>query len=113
MDSIYVVGTGFYLPEERVTNADLIEAVDTSEEWISTRVGIRERRRAAEDENTSDLAALATQAALERSGWNGEDLDLLVCATSTPDALIPATASFACKRLGIDPVAFDVNAACS
>ena len=113
MDSIYVVGTGFYLPEERVTNADLIETVDTSEEWISTRVGIRERRRAAEDENTSDLAALATQAALERSGWNGEDLDLLVCATSTPDALIPATASFACKRLGIDPVAFDVNAACS
>ncbi len=113
MANIYVAGTGFYLPEERITNAQLIESVDTSEEWISTRVGIKERRRAAEDQNTSDLAALATEAALDRTSWKGEDLDLLVCATSTPDALIPATASFACRRMEINPVAFDVNAACS
>ncbi len=110
---MYVAETGYHLPEERVTNADLVARVDTSEDWILGHVGITERRRAPSDEDTSDLGVRATKAALARAGWSGDELDLLVCATSTPDRLIPSTATIIGKKMGIDPVSFDVNAACS
>lgn len=113
MASTYIAGTGFFVPEERITNPQLIASVDTTEEWISTHIGIRERRRAKPEDDTSALGAYATANACERNGWDKADLDLLVCATSTPDSLIPATASWTCNKLAIDPVAFDVNAACS
>ena len=113
MAPIYIAGTGFFVPEERITNPQLIASVNTTEEWIDSHIGIRERRRAKDEDDTSALGAYATAAACERLGWKPGDLDLLVCATSTPDSLIPATASWICKQLEIDPVAFDVNAACS
>ena len=110
---MYIAGTGTYLPEGRITNDDLILSVKTTDDWIISHTGMKERRRAADDQDTSDLGVLATARALERTGWDGKDLELLVCATSTPDRLIPATASLIGKKLEIDPVAFDVNAACS
>lgn len=113
MAPMYIVGTGTYLPEGRLTNDDLCSMVETTHDWIVSHTGMLERRRAAPDQDTSDLGALATQRALDRTGWKGADLELLVCATSTPDRLIPATASLIGKKLEIDPVAFDVNAACS
>jgi 3-oxoacyl-[acyl-carrier-protein] synthase-3 len=109
----YLCGTGYCVPTRVVTNADLIRRVATSEEWILSHTGIRERRAAADGVDTSDLGAAATRHALERAGWDPKSLQLLVCATSTPDRLIPATASFIGQKLAIDPVAFDVNAACS
>ncbi len=88
--------------------------VDTTHEWIESRVGIRERRIADDEHNTSALAAFAVEDSLERAGWDKNDLDLFVCATSTPDSLIPATASWSCQRMGLHPLpAFDINAACS
>ncbi len=110
---LYIHATGFHVPAEIVSNADLIQRVDTTEDWIVSHTGMRERRRAPADWDTSDLGAAATAHALQRSGWRPSELELLVCATSTPDRLIPATASYIAKKLGIDPVAFDVNAACS
>ncbi len=109
----YIVGTGYFVPEDVISNALLCTRVDTTDEWILAHTGMHERRRAPEGWNTSDLGAAATRHALERAGWDPESLDLLVCATSTPDRLIPATASLIGMKLGIDPVAFDVNAACS
>jgi 3-oxoacyl-[acyl-carrier-protein] synthase-3 len=113
MPRSYIVGTGYCLPERVITNAELLARVETTEDWILSHTGIVERRAAAAEVNTSDLGAAATRDALERTGWRPADLDLLVCATSTPDALIPATASYIGQKLRIDPVAFDVNAACS
>ena len=112
-NSIYVAGTGWHLPAERLTNADLIASLKTTDEWIVSHTGIRERRRAGPGVDTSDLGTAATRDACERTGWRPAEIDLLVCATSTPDRLIPATASYIAQKLGIDPVAFDVNAACS
>lgn len=109
---IYIAGTGHHLPEARLTNQDLIATLDTSQEWIDSHTGIQERRKAADDVDTSDLGVLAMERAFERSGWAREDVELLVCATSTPDSLIPATASWIGQKLAMDPVAFDVNAAC-
>ena len=113
MSRSYIVGTGFTLPDRVLTNAQLCDSVDTTDDWIVSHTGILERRLADDDTNTSDLGVLATASALERTGWEARELDLLVCATSTPDSLIPATASHIGKKMGIDPVAFDVNAACS
>lgn len=113
MAPIYIAGTGFFVPEERITNPQLIASVATSEEWISTHIGIRERRKARDEDDTSALGAYATENACKRLGWDMQELDLLICATSTPDSLIPATASWICNQLKVDPVAFDVNAACS
>ena len=110
---IYIAGTGWHLPAKKITNADLIASLETTDDWIVSHTGIRERRQAADEVNTSGLGAEATRDACERTGWKLEDIDLLVCATSTPDSLIPATASWMCQQLGIEPVAFDVNAACS
>jgi 3-oxoacyl-[acyl-carrier-protein] synthase-3 len=109
----FIAGSGYHHPEARLTNADLEAMVDTSDEWIMRHTGIRERRRAAEDVDTSDLAVIATQRALDSAGLAGADLDAVICATSTPDFLVPATASFVANKMGLRAVAFDLNASCS
>jgi len=109
-----IAGTGSYLPEKVVTNADLEKIVDTSDEWIASRTGIRERRRAADGETTGDLAFYAATHALEAAGIKASDLDLIVLGTTTPDLIFPSTACLLQHRLGANGcAAFDVNAACS
>ena len=109
-----VVGCGGYLPERIVTNDELAERLDTSDAWIRQRTGIGERHIAAEGELTSDLAFNAARRALERAGMSGNDLDLIVLATATPDQTFPATASKVQARLGMKHgAAFDVQAVCS
>jgi len=109
-----VIGTGSYLPERVVTNAELAERVDTSDEWIVARTGIRERHIAAEGEKTSDLATAAARRALEAAGIAASEIGLLVLATATPDLTFPATATQVQANLGInDCIAFDVQAVCS
>ena len=109
-----VLGTGSALPENRVSNADLAERLDTSDDWIVERTGIRFRHIAQPHETTSTLAAEACRAALESSGLTAQDIDLIVLATATPDQTFPATATKVQAMLGIDDcVAFDVAAVCS
>ncbi|MBV9017260.1 MAG: ketoacyl-ACP synthase III [Alphaproteobacteria bacterium] len=109
-----IAGCGAYLPERIVTNDELAERLDTSDEWIRQRTGIGERRIAASGELTSDLAFHAARQALERAGMNGSDLDLIVLATATPDETFPATAVKVQARLGMKRgAAFDVQAVCS
>jgi 3-oxoacyl-[acyl-carrier-protein] synthase-3 len=111
---VAVAGTGKYLPEKVLTNADLQRMVDTSDEWITERTGIKQRRIAADDEATSDLAIKAGRDALENAGVKAEDLDLIIVATVTPDMAFPATACFVQKALGAPKATcFDVSAACS
>ncbi len=106
---------GAYVPSKVLSNADLEQMVDTSDEWILKRTGISERRIAEDDEYTSDMAAKASGIAIERAGLNVEDIDLVVCATVTPDYFnMPATSCIVSDKLGIKNVqAFDVSAACS
>ena len=116
MSEIYseIVGTGSYLPEKVLTNDDLSKMVDTSDEWIFTRTGIKERHIAADDECTSDLAVKAVEKALENAGLKVEEVDLLIVATITPDLVFPSTACLVQKKLGMkNAVAFDIQAACS
>src|SRR4030088_1116917 len=109
-----IVGVGGYLPERIVTNEELATRLDTSDAWIRQRTGIGQRRIAADGELTSDLAYHAARQALERAGMNGNDLDLLVLATATPDNTFPATAAKVQARLGmLRGAAFDVQAVCS
>jgi 3-oxoacyl-[acyl-carrier-protein] synthase-3 len=109
-----VIGCGAYLPERIVTNADLAERLDTSDEWIVQRTGIRERHIAAPGELTSDLALRAAKAALAAAGVKGADLDMIVLATATPDNTFPATATKVQAQLGMKRgAAFDVQAVCS
>lgn len=109
-----VAGTGSYLPENLVSNTELEKTVDTSDEWIIARTGIRQRHIAAEGEMTSDLALKAAQRALESAGLSGSDIDLIVLATSTPDQTFPATATRIQAALGMTGgAAFDVQAVCS
>ncbi len=109
-----IAGTGSYLPEKVVTNHDLEKTIDTSDEWIRERTGIKRRHIAAEDESTSDLALAAAQQALDMAGLTAEDIDLIIIATTTPDKVFPATACIVQRRLGIGGCgAFDVQAACS
>ncbi|PVE51740.1 3-oxoacyl-ACP synthase [Arthrobacter sp. TPD3018] len=109
-----VLGTGSALPEQRVSNADLAERLDTSDEWIVERTGIRFRHIAGPHETTSTLAASACRAAIEAAGITAQDIDLIVLATATPDQTFPATATKVQAMLGIDDcVAFDVAAVCS
>ncbi len=109
-----VLGTGSALPEQRVSNADLAERLDTSDEWIVERTGIRFRHIAGSHETTSTLAAAACRAALDAAGIAAQDIDLIVLATATPDQTFPATATKVQAMLGIDDcVAFDVAAVCS
>lgn len=109
-----ITGTGSYVPEKILTNADLETMVDTSDEWISTRTGIRQRRIAAEDECTSDLAAKAAQRALEAAGCSADDIDLIIVGTITGDYPWPATACLVQEKIGAKRAfAYDVSAACS
>jgi len=109
-----IIGTGAFLPERRVSNAELAERVDTSDEWIVERTGIRFRHIAGDDETTSTLATGAARAALEAAGIAATDIDLIVLATATPDQTFPASATRVQTALGInDCVAFDVAAVCS
>ena len=109
-----VLGCGSYLPEQVVTNAQLAARIDTSDEWIVQRTGIRERHIAAEGEFTSHLAIKAAQAALTDAGLDAQSIDLIVLATSTPDNTFPATAVAVQNGLGINHgAAFDLQAVCS
>ena len=108
-----IAGTGSYLPEKVLTNDDLAKLVDTSDEWIAARTGIRERHVAAEGETTCDLAFHASVRALEAAGVAASELDLIVLGTTTPDLIFPSTACLVQHRLGANGCpAFDVNAAC-
>jgi 3-oxoacyl-[acyl-carrier-protein] synthase-3 len=109
-----VKGVGGYLPERVLTNDDLARVMDTSDQWITERTGIKERRIAAEGELTSAMGAAAARAALEDAGIDAQDIDLIVLATSTPDQTFPATAVTIQAELGItEGAAFDVQAVCS
>jgi len=106
---------GAYTPEKILTNDDLAKMVDTSDEWITKRTGIKERRIAAENETTSDMAVKAAELAIERSGLAKSDIDMIVMATITPDYFnMPATATVVAHKMGLDKVpAFDISAACT
>jgi 3-oxoacyl-[acyl-carrier-protein] synthase-3 len=109
-----VTGVGSYLPEQVVTNADLAEFVDTSDEWIVERTGIRQRHKARDDQPTSDLAVEAAKHALADAGRTAADIDLIVVATTTPDMTFPSVASIVQRKLGAPTcIAFDVQAVCS
>jgi len=109
-----ITGTGSYLPERVLTNHDLEAMVDTTDEWIIERTGIKERRIAADDQTTSDLACEASKAALRSAGRQAQELDLIIVATTTPDMLMPSTACMLQAKLGASrAAAFDVSAACS
>lgn len=108
-----IVGLGAYLPEKVLTNFDLEKMVDTTDEWIRTRTGIRERHIAAEGQATSDLALPAAQEALRSAGLTPQQLDLIIVATISPDMLFPSTACYLQKKLGASCGAFDMAAACS
>ena len=109
-----IIGTGSYLPEKIVTNADLEKILDTSDQWIQDRTGIRERRIAHEDESSSDMAEAAALKAMQAAGVNPEEIGLLVVGTTTPDLIFPSTACLIQSRLGLpDCGAMDINAACS
>ncbi|MCP5518119.1 MAG: ketoacyl-ACP synthase III [Verrucomicrobiales bacterium] len=109
-----ITGVGAYVPERVLTNADLERMVDTSDEWITTRTGIKERRLAAEGEATSDMAARAALRAMEAAGVGPADIDLIIVATVTPDMLFPSTACLVQEKIGARrAAAFDLEAACS
>ncbi len=109
-----IIGVGSYVPERVVTNFDLEKVMDTSDEWIRTRTGIVERRLAARDENTSDMAVQAAQKALEDAGILPEEIDLILVATATPDRSFPSTACILQEKIGATKcAAMDLSAACS
>ncbi|KAF1709902.1 3-oxoacyl-ACP synthase [Pseudoxanthomonas kalamensis DSM 18571] len=109
-----IAGTGSFLPERTVTNDELAKSVDTSDEWIRSRTGIRERHLAAEGQTTGDLGYEAAIRAMEAAGVSAADLDMIVVGTTTPDLIFPSTACLIQARLGADGcAAMDVNAACS
>lgn len=112
--TVSIVATGSYVPERVLTNADLEKIVDTTDDWIVTRTGIRERRIAAEGEFTSHMAAKAAQRALDQARLKAEDIDLIILATVTPDTFFPSTACHVQRLIGAKNAAcFDVSAACS
>jgi 3-oxoacyl-[acyl-carrier-protein] synthase III len=111
---VSITGLGCHVPERVVTNAELAALVDTSDEWITTRTGIKERRFAADDEALSDIALPAARAALDRAGISGRDIDLLIVATVTPDMAFPATAVILAEQLGASEAgAYDLSAGCT
>src|SRR5256712_10515504 len=112
--TVSIIGTGSYVPEKILTNADLSRMVDTSDDWITTRTGIRERRIAAKDENTSDMATKAAFEPIEQAKLSPKEIDLIIVATATPDMLFPATACFVQKKIGATNAAcLDIAAACA
>jgi 3-oxoacyl-[acyl-carrier-protein] synthase-3 len=111
---IKITGTGFYTPDRILTNFDLEKMVDTSDEWIISRTGIKERRIASEDQATSDLAVEAGRRTIENAGLEVKDIDLIIVATSTPDTIFPSTACWVQKGLGADHIpAFDISVGCT
>jgi len=111
---IYLKGLGHYVPERVLTNEDLTRIVDTTDEWIVTRTGIRERRIAAEHEATSDLAVASARKTLEHAGLQPGDIDLIIVATITPDMPFPSTACLVQAKLGLNHIpCFDIEAACT
>ncbi len=111
-----ILGTGSYVPEKKLTNLDLQNMLDTTDEWITSRTGIKCRRIAAENENTSDLCLKASKLALEQAEIAAADLDLIIVATLTPDYMMPSTACVLQEKLGLattGTAGFDMNAACS
>ena len=113
-NSVIISGTGSYAPPKILTNDDLSKIVDTSDEWIRTRTGIRERRIADDSQTTSDMAANAAREAISNAGLTAGDIGLVVVATVTPDMPFPNTACFVQKKLGLGKIpAFDIEAACS
>lgn len=109
-----IAGTGSYLPEKILTNADLEKMVDTDDQWIRDRTGIEERHIAAEGETTSSMGVIAAQRAMEAAGVTAADLDLIILGTTTPDFIFPSSACLIQEKLGALGIpAFDVNAACS
>ena len=109
-----IAGTGSYLPKKILTNADLESMIETTDEWIFTRTGIRERHIVAEDEFTSDLAFNAARNAIESAGIDTAEIDLIIVATTTPDKIFPSTAVIMQNKLGIAGCpAFDIQAVCS
>jgi 3-oxoacyl-[acyl-carrier-protein] synthase-3 len=111
---VHIAGLGGYAPQRVLTNADLERMVETSDEWIQTRTGIRERRIAADDEATSDMALKASRRALQQAGVHPSELDLIIVPTATPDMVFPCTASLLQDRLGATRAgAFDLSSACT
>lgn len=109
-----IIGLGKYLPESRLTNKELEKIVDTTDEWIVERTGIKERRIARDDEATSDMAVKAAKKALENAKLEPKDIDLIIVATITPDMFFPATACIVQNKLGVNHApAFDISVACS
>ncbi len=109
-----IAGTGSFLPEKRLTNDDLSKMVDTNDEWITQRTGIKERRIAGAGESTATLSIQAAKRALESAGLEAKDIDLILCATITPEMGFPSTACFVAAGLGLTSTpAFDLSAACS
>jgi 3-oxoacyl-[acyl-carrier-protein] synthase-3 len=112
--AVGITGVGSYVPEKVLTNADLERMVETSDEWITTRTGIKERRIAASTQAASDLALPAARQALDEAGTKAEEIDLVVCATATPDMLFPATAALVADELGAkEAAAYDLLAGCT
>ncbi len=110
--SFRIIGTGSYVPEHVVTNDDLAKFLDTSDEWIMQRVGVRERHIST-GETAADMASIAAERALQNCNLTGEDIDLIICATCSSDSASPATAAFVQAHVGAHGPAFDVNSACS
>ena len=108
-----IIGTGSYAPEKVLTNEDLSKLVDTSDEWITSRTGIKQRHIARDDEQTSDMAAAAANRALEMAGCTAEDLDMIIVGTISGDMPMPACAAFVQAKIGARCPAFDVSAACA
>ncbi len=109
-----ITGVGSYVPSRILTNAELEKIVETSDDWITSRTGIKERRIAADDEFTSDLAAAAARAAIKNANLTAEQIDLIIVATVTPDMLLPSTACLVQQKIGAyRAAAFDIEAACS
>ncbi len=114
MKQAKIIGTGSYLPKRVLTNADLEKMVETSDEWIVTRTGMKERRLAATDESTSDMGVKSAQKAIEKAGINPKSIDLVLVATLTPDYTFPSTACIIQSQLELDSAAaMDIQAACS
>lgn len=112
--TVSIIGTGSYVPERVLTNADIERLVETSDEWITSRTGIKERRIAAEGEHTSHMAAKAAERAMEQAGVTAEEIDLILVGTVTPDTFFPSTACHVQRILGAKNAAcFDISAACS
>ncbi|MCH3965565.1 MAG: ketoacyl-ACP synthase III [Clostridium sp.] len=113
MNSVEIIGTGSYLPDNIITNDDLSKIVDTNNEWIRNRTGIRQRR-ISQGENTSDIATKAALEAIEDAGISADEIDFIIVATATPDNFLPSTACIVQKNIdAINAACFDVSAACS